>query len=220
MSFAMFFLAEYANMILVSALASIMFLGGWLAPFVRVRHATLDWIVAAAGSGTGSGCSSRPSSSSPCSSGSARRFPRFRYDQIMRLGWKIFIPVTLVWLVVVGLVDPDALEHLELKPRHGCSASDQGFLLELHAHRAVQGHAADRPPLLRAQDHHPVPGGEDAAVSPRFRGLHALRRYRERRGALHRLQAVRGGLPGAGDHDRVATCATTARAARRATTST
>jgi hypothetical protein len=41
-------------------------------------------------------------------------FPRFRYDQIMRLGWKIFIPVTLVWLVVVGL-DADALEHLEVR---------------------------------------------------------------------------------------------------------
>lgn len=92
MSFAMFFLAEYANMILVSTLCVIMFLGGWLPPFdflsfipgwiwlaikVFVVVTMFLWVRAT--------------------------FPRFRYDQIMRLGWKIFIPVTLVWLVVVGL---------------------------------------------------------------------------------------------------------------------
>ncbi|URI06233.1 NADH-quinone oxidoreductase subunit NuoH [Aquincola tertiaricarbonis] len=92
MSFAMFFLAEYANMILVSTLAVILFLGGWLSPFafldfipgwiwlaikVFVVVTMFLWVRAT--------------------------FPRFRYDQIMRLGWKIFIPVTLVWLVVVGL---------------------------------------------------------------------------------------------------------------------
>jgi NADH-quinone oxidoreductase subunit H len=94
MSFAMFFLAEYANMILVSTLCVLLFLGGWLSP---INSELLNWIpgwiwlaikvfvvvtmflwVRAT-------------------------FPRFRYDQIMRLGWKIFIPVTLVWLVVVGL---------------------------------------------------------------------------------------------------------------------
>jgi NADH-quinone oxidoreductase subunit H len=91
MAFAMFFLAEYANMILVSTLAAIMFFGGWLPPidalgfipgwiwlgikaFVIVT--LFLWVRAS--------------------------FPRFRYDQIMRLGWKIFIPLTLVWLVVVG----------------------------------------------------------------------------------------------------------------------
>jgi NADH-quinone oxidoreductase subunit H len=97
MGFAIFFLAEYANMILISALGAIMFLGGW-APFFSLgldigpqwfwdwfwlflktfMLVTLFiWIRAS--------------------------FPRFRYDQIMRLGWKIFIPVTLVWLVVVGI---------------------------------------------------------------------------------------------------------------------
>ena len=91
MAFAMFFLAEYANMLLVSILCVIMFLGGWLPPvealgfvpgwiwlglktFVVVTM--FLWVRAT--------------------------FPRFRYDQIMRLGWKIFIPVTLVWLVVVA----------------------------------------------------------------------------------------------------------------------
>jgi len=92
MSFAMFFLAEYANMILVSTLCVIMFLGGWLSPVgfldfipgwiwlaikVFVVVTMFLWVRAT--------------------------FPRYRYDQIMRLGWKIFIPVTLVWLVVVGL---------------------------------------------------------------------------------------------------------------------
>jgi NADH-quinone oxidoreductase subunit H len=91
MSFAMFFLAEYANMWLVSILASIMFLGGWLSPVgfldfipgwiwlgikTLVMVTMFLWVRAT--------------------------FPRFRYDQIMRLGWKIFIPVTLVWLVFVG----------------------------------------------------------------------------------------------------------------------
>ncbi len=93
MSFAMFFLAEYANMILVSTLCVTMFLGGWLPPFeflsfipgwiwlaikVFVVVTMFLWVRAT--------------------------FPRYRYDQIMRLGWKIFIPVTLVWLVLVGLV--------------------------------------------------------------------------------------------------------------------
>jgi NADH-quinone oxidoreductase subunit H len=92
MSFAMFFLAEYANMILVSMLTVLLFLGGWLPPFeflsfipgwiwlglkVFVVVTMFLWVRAT--------------------------FPRFRYDQIMRLGWKIFIPITLVWLVVVGL---------------------------------------------------------------------------------------------------------------------
>ena len=92
MSFAMFFLAEYANMILVSILCVVLFLGGWLPP---VRASSTS-------SRAGSGSASRSSSWSPCSCGCAATFPRFRYDQIMRLGWKIFIPVTLVWLVVVG----------------------------------------------------------------------------------------------------------------------
>ena len=91
MAFAMFFLAEYANMWLVAILAVLLFLGGWLPPVEALSFipgwiwlglktfmvvTTFLWVRAT--------------------------FPRFRYDQIMRLGWKIFIPVTLVWLVVVG----------------------------------------------------------------------------------------------------------------------
>jgi NADH-quinone oxidoreductase subunit H len=90
MGFAVFFLAEYANMILVSTLATAMFLGGWLSPVgflpdsvfwflakVLVLLILFLWFRAT--------------------------FPRYRYDQIMRLGWKVFIPLTLVWLVVVGV---------------------------------------------------------------------------------------------------------------------
>jgi NADH-quinone oxidoreductase subunit H len=92
MSFGIFFLAEYANMWLVSILAATMFLGGWLPPFEFLGFIP-GWIWL--GIKTFILCTMflwiRAS------------FPRFRYDQIMRLGWKIFIPVTLVWLVVVGL---------------------------------------------------------------------------------------------------------------------
>ena len=91
MGFAIFFLAEYASMWLIAILAALMFLGGWLSPVAFLDFipgwmwlglktffvlSLFIWI-----RGT---------------------FPRFRYDQIMRLGWKIFIPVTLVWLLVVG----------------------------------------------------------------------------------------------------------------------
>ena len=94
MGFAVFFLAEYANMILIAALCSLMFLGGWLSPLPA----------------------SVPVLGAPCVLWLFAKiffvlilflwfratFPRYRYDQIMRLGWKVFIPVTLVWLVVIG----------------------------------------------------------------------------------------------------------------------
>ncbi len=92
MSFAMFFLAEYANMILVSVLAVIMFLGGWDAPV-----AFLSFIPGWIWLGLKTFCVAT------MFLWVRATFPRYRYDQIMRLGWKIFIPVTLVWLVVVGL---------------------------------------------------------------------------------------------------------------------
>ena len=94
MAFAMFFLAEYANMILVSALASIMFLGGWLPP---IDSALFNWIPGWIWLGL------KTFVLVTVFLWVRATFPRFRYDQIMRLGWKIFIPVTLVWLVVVGL---------------------------------------------------------------------------------------------------------------------
>ena len=205
MAFAMFFLAEYANIILVSALAvghvPRRLAGAGLVLAVGMQ--TPAGSSSRCGSGTGSGCSPRPSSSRPCSCGSRATFPRFRYDQIMRLGWKIFIPVTLVWLVVVGLVDPVALEHLEVEADHGDRQPPiKRFPVELHAHRALQGHAADRPPFpRRARSPIQYPEEKTPLVAALPRPARAAP-LRERRGALHRLQAVRGGLPGAGDHDR------------------
>jgi NADH-quinone oxidoreductase subunit H len=94
MAFAMFFLAEYANMILISTLTVVMFLGGWLSP---IDSALFNWIPGWIWMGLKTFCVVTVFLWVRAS------FPRFRYDQIMRLGWKIFIPVTLVWLVVVGL---------------------------------------------------------------------------------------------------------------------
>jgi NADH-quinone oxidoreductase subunit H len=94
MAFAMFFLAEYANIILVSTLAATMFLGGWLSPIDSV---IFNWIPGWIWLGL------KVFVICTMFLWVRATFPRFRYDQIMRLGWKIFIPVTLVWLVVVGL---------------------------------------------------------------------------------------------------------------------
>ena len=90
MAFAVFFLAEYANMILVSTLTSIMFLGGWLSP-VGFLPDGFFWLAA------------KISFVLLLFLWFRATFPRYRYDQIMRLGWKVFIPVTLVWLVVIGV---------------------------------------------------------------------------------------------------------------------
>ena len=97
MGFAIFFLAEYAAMWLVSTLAVIMFLGGWLPP-LEVLGFIPGWIWLAI----------KTAFVVSCFIWIRATFPRYRYDQIMRLGWKIFIPVTLVWLIVVGawLVSP------------------------------------------------------------------------------------------------------------------
>ena len=93
MAFAMFFLAEYANMLLVSVLCVILFLGGWLSPF---DHALVNWVPGWIWLGLKSFVVVT------MFLWVRATFPRFRYDQIMRLGWKIFIPITLVWLVVVA----------------------------------------------------------------------------------------------------------------------
>ncbi|MFO1283443.1 MAG: NADH-quinone oxidoreductase subunit NuoH [Burkholderiales bacterium] len=99
-TFAVFFLAEYMNMILIATLTSVMFLGGWLSPFPILN----DWTIAGV---------------APFGDGLAwlgakiafvlliflwvrATFPRYRYDQVMRLGWKVFIPLTLVWIVFLA----------------------------------------------------------------------------------------------------------------------
>lgn len=97
-AFALFFLAEYMNMILIAAIASLLFLGGWLSPFQGIpvldkaflwvpgiiwlflKMAVFLWLFI----------------------WSRATFPRYRYDQLMRLGWKILIPVTLLWITVIA----------------------------------------------------------------------------------------------------------------------
>jgi len=99
MAFAVFFLAEYANMILVAALTTLMFLGGWLSPVTFLPDGIVWWLL---------------------KTGFVlflflwfrATFPRYRYDQIMRLGWKVFIPITIVWIVVVGGMMQTPYGHL------------------------------------------------------------------------------------------------------------
>jgi len=98
MGFALFFLAEYANMILVAALTSIFFLGGWLSPFAGIPG--LDGTILAEPSVFWLGL--KMAVVSFMFLWIRATFPRYRYDQIMRLGWKVFIPVTIVWIVVEG----------------------------------------------------------------------------------------------------------------------
>lgn len=106
MAFAVFFLAEYANMILVSALTAILFLGGWLSPFQGILPAAaFDWPVI--GSLLDHGIHwflLKTALFLFAFLWFRATFPRYRYDQIMRLGWKVLIPVTIVWLFVEGVL--------------------------------------------------------------------------------------------------------------------
>lgn len=108
MTFSVFFLAEYANMILIAFLAALMFLGGWLSPFDGLGAVSeflfaipvlgvllaggIHWLLIKAAAFCFLYLWFRAT------------FPRYRYDQIMRLGWKVFIPLTIVWLLVVGVL--------------------------------------------------------------------------------------------------------------------
>ena len=97
MAFAIFFLAEYADMILISMLASVLFMGGWLSPFEgTVLNFAFSWVPGLVW------LLLKTSFFLFLYLWFRATFPRYRYDQIMRLGWKVFIPVTLVWLVVVS----------------------------------------------------------------------------------------------------------------------
>ena len=99
MAFALFFLAEYANMILISFLTSIMFLGGWLNPFLGwpVLGALTAWVPGIAW------LLAKVSFILFLFLWFRATFPRYRYDQLMRLGWKVFIPLTIVWVVVIAV---------------------------------------------------------------------------------------------------------------------
>jgi NADH-quinone oxidoreductase subunit H len=98
-AFALFFLAEYANMILISVLIATMFLGGWLSPFQGIPglEALFDWVPGVVW------LLMKTAIFIFFYLWIRATFPRYRYDQIMRLGWKILIPVTIVWIVVLSL---------------------------------------------------------------------------------------------------------------------
>jgi NADH-quinone oxidoreductase subunit H len=113
MTWSLFFLAEYANMLLVATISTILFMGGWLTP---IPHAWVDLIPAGL-------------LRMPFDSGIhwmfakmmalmmifvwiRASFPRYRYDQLMRLGWKIFIPITIIWIVAVGLMMMEPINNL------------------------------------------------------------------------------------------------------------
>lgn len=95
-AFAIFFLAEYANMIIISALTAIMFLGGWYSPFSGdswIAQPSIIWFL-------GKTCIFMYAYFWFRAS-----LPRYRYDQIMRLGWKVFIPITIVWIMVIAVMN-------------------------------------------------------------------------------------------------------------------
>jgi len=111
MTFAVFFLAEYANMILISTVSALLFWGGWLSPFdfpvVRDAATPIAWL-AAPGIWW---LLAKVAFFMFAFLWVRATFPRFRYDQIMRLGWKVFIPITLVWIAVVGLAMMEPFAH-------------------------------------------------------------------------------------------------------------
>lgn len=98
MAFAIFFLAEYADMILISILAATLFMGGWLSPFegIPLLEPMFSWVPGMVW------LLLKTSLFLFIYLWIRATFPRYRYDQVMRLGWKVFIPVTLVWLVIIS----------------------------------------------------------------------------------------------------------------------
>jgi len=106
-AFALFFFAEYVNMTLISTLISLLFLGGWLSPFQGIPYLEnifafvpgFVWLFI------------KISFFLYCYLWFRATFPRYRYDQIMRLGWKVFIPLTLVWVVLIAFA-----VHFKLQP--------------------------------------------------------------------------------------------------------
>lgn len=98
-TFALFFFAEYTNMVLISTLISLLFLGGWLSPFQGIAYVE-NWFAWVPGPFW---LLVKASFFLYCFLWFRATFPRFRYDQIMRLGWKVFIPLTLIWVIVIAI---------------------------------------------------------------------------------------------------------------------
>ncbi len=110
MTFAVFFLAEYANIILISVLTALMFMGGWLSPFQGIpglestflAAPSIIWFLVKSAFFAFLFLWFRAT------------FPRYRYDQIMRLGWKVFIPITIIWILVLGAVIAAKVSYVTL----------------------------------------------------------------------------------------------------------
>ena len=104
MTWSLFFMAEYANMLLVACVSTLLFLGGWLSPLPKalgtLGEPSILWMLAKVAVLMFFFLWIRAS------------FPRYRYDQIMRLGWKVFIPITIVWIVVVGVLMMEPINNL------------------------------------------------------------------------------------------------------------
>ena len=134
-------------------------------------------------------------------------FPRYRYDQLMRLGWKVFLPLSLLWLVLTagalmafGWL-PQCLNFRTASERSPDMAFIDRTARSLLLGELVAGMALTLRYFFKPQgdDQLPVRKGPD---QPALQGRARAAPLSERRGTLHRLQAVRGDLPGAGDHDR------------------
>jgi len=110
MTFAVFFLAEYANIILIAVLTALMFMGGWLSPFQGIPvigdtflgESSIVWFLAKSAFFAFVFLWFRAT------------FPRYRYDQIMRLGWKVFIPITIIWILVLAVVIAAKVSYVTL----------------------------------------------------------------------------------------------------------
>jgi NADH-quinone oxidoreductase subunit H len=99
-AFGLFFLAEYANMILITVLTATFFLGGWLSPFAGIPVFADNWIAQP----SFGWLALKMAFFMFCFLWFRATFPRYRYDQIMRLGWKVFIPITIVWIAVEAVM--------------------------------------------------------------------------------------------------------------------
>src|SRR5690606_3209677 len=168
MAFALFFLGEYANMILLSAMASIMFLGGWMPP---IDIAPLTWIPGWLWLGLKTFCVVSLFVWFRAS------FPRYRYDQIMRLGWKIFIPLTGVWLVVVAIW---MQTPWNIWRERGQRRQDMEAIKDFSGSRMLAVCLKGMRLTGKYWFKRNVPSRyptETTPTSARFRGLHALRRY-------------------------------------------
>ena len=165
MAFALFFLGEYANMILMSAMTTILFLGGWLGPFGILPQIGPIWFILKI-----------------CFClfvflWVRATFPRYRYDQLMRLGWKVFLPLSLIWLVLTA----GALMAFGWLPNAYANGLSLMAFLDRTARSMLLGELVAGLGLTlryffkpKATINYPY---EKGPISPRFKGEHALRRY-------------------------------------------